>query len=519
MLRSTYLPILLSLLIISPACQSSEDVEETTEAATAENKTEQPEPPKEIEEETPACPPGATLVQESTDSSRQTFCQKSVDGRLVYHGPYQQWTSDGVLLAQYRLADGTRTGLQRSWDNDGILQSLSLSGPLTSEEVEILGEIEEVEGYVLITDLETPEALQGLSKLYRIGGNLFIESSAKMDVLDGFDALIEVGGDLKITHQHQLRELNAFKKLAEVGGDFVISKNQELRQLPPFEALTSIGGDFLIEDNPGLSQCDAQKLAPRPKLDIGGELRIWSNSISERCRRNAFRYFSEQHPMEGRFDGNAHWQPPRTPGTTILLQEPSITGSLDRQIIQRITRQHRRELQHCFEMALRDNPGLAGRIVMNWVVAPNGSVVSSGVHESTMNSSTVGNCMAQRIRRWRFPEPVDGGVVRISYPFQFGSPSEGANATLCDAAKIDAAIRQNHRQLRDCHIGLLETNPGSTLEITAWWLVEPSGRVTGSNSSPTTPCLSNLIGEIEFDAPSETCRAGYRFEVPAPRSP
>ena len=105
----------------------------------------------------------------------------------------------------------------------------------------------------------------------------------------------------------------------------------------------------------------------------------------------------------------------------LILQDPNVTGSLDREIIQRVVRQHRREMSHCYEQELQRNPNLAGRIVMTWVISPNGSVVSSSVSETTMNNAAVENCMAQRIRRWVFPEPDGGGIVRVNYPFNFST--------------------------------------------------------------------------------------------------
>ena len=105
----------------------------------------------------------------------------------------------------------------------------------------------------------------------------------------------------------------------------------------------------------------------------------------------------------------------------IVPGEPAITGSLDREIIQRVVRQHRREMTHCYEQELRRNPSLEGRIVMTWVIAANGSVVTASVAETTMNNRNVENCMAQRIRRWVFPEPDGGGIVRVNYPFNFSS--------------------------------------------------------------------------------------------------
>jgi hypothetical protein len=105
----------------------------------------------------------------------------------------------------------------------------------------------------------------------------------------------------------------------------------------------------------------------------------------------------------------------------LSLAPPEVEGYLDREIIQRIVRQHRREMIHCYETELQRNPQLAGRVVMTWVIAGNGSVVSASVSETTLNNSTVESCMAQRIRRWVFPEPTGGGIVRVNYPFNFSS--------------------------------------------------------------------------------------------------
>ncbi len=103
----------------------------------------------------------------------------------------------------------------------------------------------------------------------------------------------------------------------------------------------------------------------------------------------------------------------------VIPEDPVTTGALDREIIQRVVRQHRREIQHCYEQQLQRNPDLAGRVTMQWVISPTGEVVTASVEESSLNDSSVEQCMAQRIQRWSFPEPDGGGVVRVNYPFNF----------------------------------------------------------------------------------------------------
>ncbi len=104
---------------------------------------------------------------------------------------------------------------------------------------------------------------------------------------------------------------------------------------------------------------------------------------------------------------------------TLGVHPPEVDGSLDREIIQRVVRQQRRQLVHCYEQELQRDPTLSGRVVMTWVVAANGSVVSANVSETTLNNLAVENCLAARIQRWVFPEPEGGSIVRVNYPFSF----------------------------------------------------------------------------------------------------
>ena len=103
----------------------------------------------------------------------------------------------------------------------------------------------------------------------------------------------------------------------------------------------------------------------------------------------------------------------------VVPEEPETTGALDREIIQRVVRQHRREITHCYEQRLQRDPNLAGRIEMEWVIAPSGDVVSASVSESTVDDAEVGRCMARRIQQWVFPEPDGAGTVRVNYPWNF----------------------------------------------------------------------------------------------------
>lgn len=103
----------------------------------------------------------------------------------------------------------------------------------------------------------------------------------------------------------------------------------------------------------------------------------------------------------------------------VIPGQPIISGSLDREIIRRIIRQHRAEYQYCYEKELNKKRDLNGKIVVKFTIAGNGSVIQASVVESSMGNADVESCLTARIQRWVFPEPKGGGMVVVNYPFVF----------------------------------------------------------------------------------------------------
>jgi hypothetical protein len=42
-----------------------------------------------------------------------------------------------------------------------------------------------------------------------------------------------------------------------------------------------------------------------------------------------------------------------------------------------------------------------------------------------MGNIRVENCVVQSVRRWEFPKPMGGGIVIVSYPFNFTAGGTG----------------------------------------------------------------------------------------------
>jgi TonB family protein len=113
----------------------------------------------------------------------------------------------------------------------------------------------------------------------------------------------------------------------------------------------------------------------------------------------------------GGLGGRRAHAPDVVPGTA------QVRGSLDKEIIRRIIRRHLNEVKFCYEKELLHKPDLYGRVMVQFTISGNGQVIASIVSNSTMNNTSVDNCIAQAVKRWEFPKPQGGGIVIVSYPF------------------------------------------------------------------------------------------------------
>lgn len=121
-------------------------------------------------------------------------------------------------------------------------------------------------------------------------------------------------------------------------------------------------------------------------------------------------------PNLGEHDG-------KVPGRVVNHEPPRLMGGLDREIVQRVVRSHRREIKFCYEEELQKDRRLEGELVVKFTILPTGRVVSSVSESTTLKSPAAEACMHSKIKRWIFPEPDGGGTVVVRYPFRFSPGS------------------------------------------------------------------------------------------------
>ncbi|MDH4164603.1 MAG: hypothetical protein OEW15_18220 [Nitrospirota bacterium] len=72
------------------------------------------------------CPKGTKPKGEQTPEVSEAWCDKSVSGKVVMHGPYRSWWPNGKLGTEGKYENGKQVGLLRGWYESGELQGEEL---------------------------------------------------------------------------------------------------------------------------------------------------------------------------------------------------------------------------------------------------------------------------------------------------------------------------------------------------------------------------------------------------------
>jgi TonB family protein len=108
-----------------------------------------------------------------------------------------------------------------------------------------------------------------------------------------------------------------------------------------------------------------------------------------------------------------------TTGWTLRRGTPTVTGLLSPDAIRRVVLRNIGQVNHCYEQGLAQSPTAAGRVAVRFVIGGDGNVLGSSVSDNSLPLPSVGQCVANAVRRWQFPPPEGNGVVNVNYPFSF----------------------------------------------------------------------------------------------------
>jgi len=95
------------------------------------------------------------------------------------------------------------------------------------------------------------------------------------------------------------------------------------------------------------------------------------------------------------------------------------TGRIPSEVIQRIVRQNYGRFRLCYENGQRNNPNLAGRVGVRFVIGRDGGVMSAANGGSDLPDAGVVSCVVGAFRGLQFPQAEEGGTVTVTYPISF----------------------------------------------------------------------------------------------------
>ncbi|PKN55735.1 MAG: hypothetical protein CVU56_19980 [Deltaproteobacteria bacterium HGW-Deltaproteobacteria-14] len=100
-----------------------------------------------------------------------------------------------------------------------------------------------------------------------------------------------------------------------------------------------------------------------------------------------------------------------------IIQMPvRLTGELDAKTVQQYIRRYLSGIKWCYQDRLQSNRNLSGKLTLAFTILPNGSVLDPTCKNSTLGDEVLHKCISNKMSRWKFPSPKDGGLVEVQYP-------------------------------------------------------------------------------------------------------
>jgi TonB family protein len=82
-----------------------------------------------------------------------------------------------------------------------------------------------------------------------------------------------------------------------------------------------------------------------------------------------------------------------------------------------IQRYYARRAQRCFERATRNNPQVAGTVVVALTIGTDGQVQKGSVSRNTTGNDALGKCLASEVQQWKLSPPPGDEPLTMELPF------------------------------------------------------------------------------------------------------
>ena len=101
-----------------------------------------------------------------------------------------------------------------------------------------------------------------------------------------------------------------------------------------------------------------------------------------------------------------------------IQENPEVKGKLDPATIRATFGKYLKQIEGCYQQALNTDENLQGKIVVQFTIGEDGSVISVNIASSSIANEELKSCIQRRVQRMNFPKP-EQGTVQVTYPFIF----------------------------------------------------------------------------------------------------
>ena len=192
------------------------------------------------------------------------------------------------------------------------------------------------------------------------------------------------------------------------------------------------------------------------------------------------------------------------------------------ELIANIIAENSNPVTHCYEVALRSDRTLTGKIVFRWSIS-GGKSHSIIVMSNETSSDSLARCVIEKIESWSFDPSI---TEDIEYPFMFSQkdmPSETDPSVLIreptetePSGLINEAVAKHFKTAGRCYDTALNSDPSISGRMVFRWSISDGkshsitvvSNDTGSDSM--ADCIVSKIKTWSFD-PSITSVIEYPF--------
>jgi hypothetical protein len=106
-------------------------------------------------------------------------------------------------------------------------------------------------------------------------------------------------------------------------------------------------------------------------------------------------------------------------GGAPILPDPVVLGAISAEAVALGVAAQMEAINRCYEEARAKNAALAGKVLVRFSIAQDGSVSRTAIRSTSLWDTATEECVSARVAEARFPALEGGRVAIVTYPFVF----------------------------------------------------------------------------------------------------